>query len=154
MARIFFKELNSNKINAQSLSPTFSLEKFFEQFGTLDYVLVDDTNTTYDKFQECLQIENGVLAYNLPLLKETVHQVRKEKYQKLFKPYDKVISDIYALKIPESELGNTHTALEAAAEGERINIRQQSETQKTAINNATTAEEILALWQEISSGNV
>lgn len=151
MTRIFYKPLNSNSVFSESLSPMFSLNEFLESVGDVEYALVDDTNTAYDKFQECLKIESGVLSYDLALLKEAVQQVRKEKCQELFKPFDKVISDIYALKIPESELGNTHATLEAAAEGQRINIRQQSETQKTAINNATTAEEVLALWQGLNN---
>lgn len=149
MTRIFYKPLNSNSVFSESLSSMFSLSDFFEKVGNVEYVLVDDTNTEYDKFQECLKIENGALSYDLTLLKEAVNQVRKEKCQKLFKPFDRVFENINALEIPETELNATHAELKANAEAQRIIIRANSEAQKTAINNATTAEAVLALLTQI-----
>lgn len=126
----------------------FSLNEFLETVGNADYVLIDD-DAVYNEFQECLKIENGALSYDLALLKEAVQQVRKEKCQELFKPFDKVFENINALEIPESELNATHAELKANAEAQRIIIRANSETQKTAINNATTAEAVLALLTQI-----
>lgn len=125
------------------------LNDVVEDLGVTECVVLPNDNNEFDRFPWCLKIENGVLSYDLALLKAEIHKVRKAYTLSRYAPYDKIISDINALEIPEEYFGGDYAAAKANAETSRAGIRAENETLKTRINNATTAEAVLAIWQEI-----
>lgn len=152
MEKIFYKENNTVKLF--TTSGTLSIDECLEIFGNPSvYVVLPYDNTQFDQFSWCLKIENGVLSYDLALLKEAVHQARKNILKARFKPYDAVFEDIYAKKIPEDFFDGGYAVAEAKAETERMRIRADLENYKQAINNATTAEEVLAIYENIINTN-
>jgi hypothetical protein len=73
-----------------------------------------------------------MIVVNMDKAKEIGHDIRRVKRDEAFAPYDKVIE----LQIPGEDA--------AAAEAERVKIREQNELTKQAINDATTPDEIKA----------
>lgn len=73
-----------------------------------------------------------MIKINLDKAKAIGHEIRRVKRDEAFAPYDKVIE----LQIPGEDA--------AAAEAERVKIREQNELTKQAINDATTPDEIKA----------
>ena len=62
--------------------------------------------------------------------KEIGHEIRRKQRDEAFAPYDRIIE----LKIPGEDA--------AAAEAERVKIREANELKKQEINAATTTDEI------------
>lgn len=152
MEKIFYKEGNSIKLFHSS--GALPLEQCLELLGNpLVYVVMPCENTQFDELSGCLKIENGVLSYDLALLKEAVHQVRKNTLTPRFAPYDKVFEDIEARKVPESYFDGGYIVAKDEAEAQRVIIRTALENYKQAINNATTAEAVLAIYQDIINTN-
>jgi hypothetical protein len=71
-----------------------------------------------------------MITINIPKAKEIAHGIRREARANEFKPYDEVIMK----QIP----GNDFTQAEAA----RAAIREKYSVMQTAIDSATTLEEI------------
>lgn len=128
-------------------SITYPLGEWIENNPTTEYFVL--TNNSFDDFTDCLILENGVLSYDLTLLKETINVIRKNILLPRFAPYDKVFEDIEARKVPESYFEDGYVVAKQNAEAQRVIIRADLETYKQQINNATTAEEVLEIWQDI-----
>lgn len=137
----------NNAIYKESTSKT--LEAWLSENPNTPYHVV--TDASFDNYFECLAFIDGVLTYDIPLLKLEANKVRKAEALKRFAPYDKVFFDINALEIPESEFNAEYAELKSTAEAQRVLIREQSETQKTTINNATTAQEIFDIIEDIKN---
>jgi hypothetical protein len=133
--------------NVYKTSITYELSEWIETNPNTEYHVI--TGSSFDMFTDCLVFDNGTLKYDLLLLKEAVQNVRKNIRQAKFKPYDDVILQINGLAIPEDRLNATHAQLLADAEAQRVLIWQASEAKKQEIIDATTAEEVLEIWQDI-----
>lgn len=133
--------------NLHRTSITYPLSEWIENNPNTEYYVL--TDNSFDNFTDCLVLENGVLSYDLALLKEAVQQERKNILTPRFAPYDKVFEDIEARKIPESYFDGGYIVAKDTAEAQRVIIRTALETYKQEIIDATTAEEVLAIYQNM-----
>ena len=138
---IFFKNIATQKVERRTLAPSHTLHQFLSENGNPEYVL--DANL-YDDFFEALTLENGVLGHDMDAVKAIAHIKRKAKIEGFFKPYDKIISDINAIEIPEEYFPDGYTTAKDDAEAKRAEIRTMSALVKTDINNATTVADVLS----------
>lgn len=143
ITNLYYKDDN----NLYQTSITYSLSEWIEDNPNTEYYVL--TDNSFDKFTDCLMLDDGVLSYDLALLKEAVQQARKNILTQRFAPYDKVFEDIEARKIPESYFDGGYVVAKDTAEAQRVIIRTALETYKQEIIDATTAEEVLAIHQDI-----
>ena len=141
---IFFKNIATQKVERRQLAPSHTLHQFLSENGNPEYVLVPTTESQYDDFFEALTLENGVLGHDMDAVKAIAHIKRKAKIEVFFKPYDKIISDINAIEIPEEYFPDGYTTAKDDAEAKRAEIRTMSALVKTDINNATTVADVLS----------
>jgi hypothetical protein len=99
-----------------------------------DSIIVDQASLPNEHavFFDAWQLDDGVVSVNLNKAKAIAHTYRREARAEEFKPYDEIIMK----QIP----GNDATAAEAA----RAAIRTKYTDMQTAIDAASTVDEIKA----------